>query len=582
MNKRKNKTNRKAAALLVVLFIVIAITIVSLGIVSRSDVELACGQNMLLRTRLDYLADSGLEHAKGLIMNPQDVDSEYWAGDQRQQLVEGSDDYYNIDVLKKAGEECNYLITCEAFREKGTEKVGRSSLLAELRLDPCIALWTGNNITVSSNVTIKGDVYCNGTLINMGVIDGDVFTDSLDGSINGRKKSVVELPLVWPRVTVADFTSNYPVTTLASSLSNESYGPYSPERVLQRVGDLELAGNVQIDGMVIVEGDLVISGTGNVIRVTKNMPAVLVTGDVIVDSAAELDIEGLAVVEGQFGVSADGADINIVGALFTQEGVFEIAVDSAGGNNALKLNNGPTWQPTGGYIDGAINFDGSDDTIEDCLAEDYLNGLSAVTVSFWLKSDVTNQDKGIAFTREPKNSDEELGIRYDSRGAFGGGSSVIKASIRTGSGYTQIESSSNVQATNWQHLALVWQSGSSLQLYIDGVANVLTYDQGPLAGTTSGVEKLMIGRGTKGAYWDGLIDDVRIYNYALDASQIKPNTMPGGAGLIAHWKLDGQDNSTISMTAAPTKAAVVVWSEEEVAENWSPSADAFYRSIERQ
>ncbi len=64
---------RPGVALLVVLFIVMVITVLSLGYLSRSDVELACGENMILRTQMDYLAESGLEHARGLILNPQDV-----------------------------------------------------------------------------------------------------------------------------------------------------------------------------------------------------------------------------------------------------------------------------------------------------------------------------------------------------------------------------------------------------------------------------------------------------------------------------------------------------------------------------
>jgi hypothetical protein len=135
-------SDRQGAALLVVLFIVMVITIVSLGFLSRSDVELACGQNMILRTQMDYLVESGLEHARGLIINPQDVGSEYFTGATAQQLVAGSDDYYDVNVVKLS--ECNYQITCDAYREKMGEKVGRSSLRAELRLDPCIAYWAGS------------------------------------------------------------------------------------------------------------------------------------------------------------------------------------------------------------------------------------------------------------------------------------------------------------------------------------------------------------------------------------------------------------------------------------------------------
>ena len=110
MNDKRNKTNERGAALLVVLFIVMVITVLSLGFLSRSDVELACGENMILKTQMDYLAESGLVHAKGLVLSPQDVDSEYWSGDVRQQLITGSDDYYDVDVVRNDPNYCNYFI----------------------------------------------------------------------------------------------------------------------------------------------------------------------------------------------------------------------------------------------------------------------------------------------------------------------------------------------------------------------------------------------------------------------------------------------------------------------------------------
>ena len=139
MNEKRTKIRRRGVVLLVVLFIVMAVTILSLGFLSQSDVELACGENMILRTKMDYLAESGLEHARGLILNPQDIDTEYWGGEVHQELAAGSDEYYDVNVIKLS--HCNYQITCEAYRERGGEKVGSSSLRSELRLDPSIALW---------------------------------------------------------------------------------------------------------------------------------------------------------------------------------------------------------------------------------------------------------------------------------------------------------------------------------------------------------------------------------------------------------------------------------------------------------
>jgi len=573
-------------ALLVVLFIVMAITVLSLGFLCRSDVELTCGANMLLRTQTDYLAESGLEHARGLILNSQDVGSEYWTGATGQQIAAG-DDYYDVTIVRDDSdptEHCSYIIDCNSYRLRGGEKVGRSSLTARLRLDPCIALWSGLDILVTSNITVNGDVYCDGTLTNNGVVNGDVFCNKLNGTIAGQQMVLGDLSLGWPGVTVGDFTSYYSVQAIGNNLSGVTLGPYEPVKVCYHgSGDVELGGGVQIEGMLVVDGDLIIRGNGNTITAGKNLPGVFVTGDLKVEIGGELNIDGLVVVDGQVQINAGAVGMNVVGGLFTGNGIVETATDSSGNDNNGTVFGEPAWQPGSGEIGGAVELDRINDTIEEPGADSYLNGLSALTVTVWVKSDVTNDDCGILFGREPTGGDEDLGIRYDKYGAFGGGSEIIKASIRTTSGSTQIESTPYVQTTSWQHLALVWESGSSLQLYIDGQLNLLSYDRGPLLGTVSGVEKLMLGRGGKGRYWDGLVDDFHIYSRALEANEINNlyQHIDVSGGLLLHWGFDEDGNNNNVISASPEKAAILVW-QSGAAQKWGPAGGAFFRSIERR
>ncbi len=136
-------------ALLAVLFIVMVITVLSLGFLSRSDVELACGENMILRIQMDYLAESGLEHARGLIIN----DSNFSGGllASRQQLPadsDGYDEYYydiNAALLTDPcdpNQSSSYGVICTAYREKYSERFGESILEAELCVEPNVAYWT--------------------------------------------------------------------------------------------------------------------------------------------------------------------------------------------------------------------------------------------------------------------------------------------------------------------------------------------------------------------------------------------------------------------------------------------------------
>jgi cytoskeletal protein CcmA (bactofilin family) len=332
MKSKKAKVKRRGSALLVVLFIVMAITILSLGFLSRSDVELACGENMILKTQMDYLAESGLEHARGLILNDSNFSEGNWQLSDR--LYDGND-YYNVNVVKLG--EYNYKITCDAYREKNGEKIGQSSLKAELRLDPCIAFWTKTGTTVSSGVTINGDVYCNGTLTNNSIINGDVFANGLSGSgsITGRQKATGDLSLTWPQIAAGDYS--YDQTIEANSLEDTNKAG-----VLYCPNDIELSGNVNIVGMLIVGANLTITGNGNVITAGENLPAMLVTGDLIIKEGGHLAINGLAVVKGEVQI---GGTTDITGGLFVENGITgtgNIAITAAPSKTAII-----TWSGAG-------------------------------------------------------------------------------------------------------------------------------------------------------------------------------------------------------------------------------------------
>jgi len=333
MNAKNNKKARPGVALLVVLFIVMAITILSLGFVSRSDVELACGQNMILRTEMDYLAESGLEHARGLILNPQDIGLEDWTGIHTElQLVEGSSDYYNVTVNRDSTDFCNYIIECNAYRLQGGDTIGRSSVIATLRLDPCIAYWAGESTTISSRIAITGDVYCNGTLINNGTIDGDAFaTSNISGTITGRKNETVTLsyPVAWPNLSVTDFEPKYYIgATLYSAQQIVGVDIPSPgllTDVQYCTGNVNMPDNVTINGTLVVGGDLTISGINNVITAQPNFPALVVGGQVLIKDGSSLVINGLAQIRGPiaFEPGVINANIQVTGGLFINSGGIE-------------------------------------------------------------------------------------------------------------------------------------------------------------------------------------------------------------------------------------------------------------------
>jgi len=332
--ERIKRKKQEGAILLVVLIVVMAITVLSLGFISRSDVELACGNNMILRTRMAHLAESGLEHARGLILSSQDVETEYWQGDVGQQLAAGSNDYYDVNVVKLA--ECNYQITCTAYSEKNGERVGRCGLKAELRLDPCIAFWAGGDATVSQRITVNGDVYCSGHLTGGGHIDGDVFAGGniTASDVTGRKNETVAVePVTWPSLQVSDFNSAYYIrsTTYSTHIVDVNVHPEgnfipsagNPAGIRYCSGGVELPGNVNVEGALVVNGDLRVSGTNNVISAVKNFPALLVSGEVIIEDGGALEVRGLAQIGQKITVSSGAQNMIINGGLFIANGGIE-------------------------------------------------------------------------------------------------------------------------------------------------------------------------------------------------------------------------------------------------------------------
>ena len=379
MNAKKNIAGRPGVALLAVLFIVMVITIMALGFLSRSDVELACGQNMVLRTQMDYLAESGLEHARGLILNPQDIVSAYWTGAVAQQLVAGSDDYYDVNVVKLPGER-NYQITCDAYRLDAAVKTVRSSLGAELRLDPCIAYWAGASTAISSLVTVNGDVYCNGDLSGDGSIAGDVFASgSITASnLTGQKNEAFPgTPVDFCGLDVNDFNSSYyinstsyPVDIIDPNISNVTFVPDGVNPAGVRYSSdpnnlVSLNDNVTINGMLVVAGNLTIRGTNNVITAVKNFPALLVSGELKIEDGATLQVTGLAQIGQRIAVTTGAQSMDIDGALFVANGGIDgsalssIVIDITAVPSAAAIRTWPTmgvakdWsQAAGAFLRG--------------------------------------------------------------------------------------------------------------------------------------------------------------------------------------------------------------------------------------
>jgi len=182
----------------------------------------------------------------------------------------------------------------------------------------------------------------------------------------------------------------------------------------------------------------------------------------------------------------------------------DIAFDSAGVYDGI-LNGGPLWQPTGGAVDGALEFDGVDDYVSTDGILDPADGPFSVFA--WVKGGAPGQVvisqnyEANWLLADP--SEGKLMTELQGTGRTGGGPLVSQFVITDG---------------NWHRVGFVWD-GSDRILYIDDV-EVARDTQVGLETSGSGlyIGGLHIGAGSTvehGSFFSGLIDDVRIYNRAI-------------------------------------------------------------------
>jgi hypothetical protein len=224
------------------------------------------------------------------------------------------------------------------------------------------------------------------------------------------------------------------------------------------------------------------------------------------------------------------------------EGKGNIAYDSSGNGNNGTLINGPTWVQ--GKFGSALSFDGVDDYVSVPDSTNIRVQKNTLEAWFTLNSYPSVYDHIIAKAARTLTSPDQnpwvvwvdfgtrdsgwITLRYGTRGNGSGWNDV-------GFRLTTTAEKSPTWLNRWIHVAGTYD-GSSLKLYVNGElkaikseTRTIQYDSSPwYVGADD-----QNGDGVADYFHNGLIDDVRIYNYARTPEQILQDY---NAGLSAHFK----------------------------------------------
>jgi len=181
------------------------------------------------------------------------------------------------------------------------------------------------------------------------------------------------------------------------------------------------------------------------------------------------------------------------------------ANDSVGGNNG-SLQNGVSFAP--GVAGQAFSFDGVDDFAQ---APDtgLPMGSAPRTLEFWMKPvpQVGNRVVFIYGDFAPNNAFYVL---------VAGNLEAVACIGQWGGG--DVGGSTNVADGAWHHIAMTYDGGNSVKLYVDGLLEVSTTKT--YATTSTGNATLGSSTGTR-EYYHGLLDEVRVYNRELTAAEVE-------------------------------------------------------------
>jgi L-ascorbate metabolism protein UlaG (beta-lactamase superfamily) len=194
-----------------------------------------------------------------------------------------------------------------------------------------------------------------------------------------------------------------------------------------------------------------------------------------------------------------GKDFSLMAYWRLDEQAGNIVLDSAGSYQGT-TNGAPTWQPTAGVTGGALQFDGLDDYVTTPFVLDPSAGPFSVFA--WVKGGAPGQ----AILAQTGGSNW-LSIDSDT-GCFG---TELKV---TGRSSEPLWSTAVVTDGSWRRIGLVWD-GANRILYVDDAEAIRDSTGTPASIKTNG---LYLGAGAglqAGAFWSGLIDDVRIHNKAI-------------------------------------------------------------------
>lgn len=191
--------------------------------------------------------------------------------------------------------------------------------------------------------------------------------------------------------------------------------------------------------------------------------------------------------------------------------LFDLSMN--GNRGILTGMGGGDWRP--GALGGqALSFDGVDDSVN--LGNSaLLNNRTSISVSFWMSSSDTTGARVMIGRYDNTNPGSSWLVISDDL------SNAVRWYTNDGVAHADVFGARNVHDGVWHHVAVTWRTGANnKRIYVDGARDGIGEHSVTLGSNTTDVLIASDAASSLG-FLAGLIDDVRIYDRALSAAEVR-------------------------------------------------------------
>jgi hypothetical protein len=185
--------------------------------------------------------------------------------------------------------------------------------------------------------------------------------------------------------------------------------------------------------------------------------------------------------------------------------------NTAVGNCTSGTSTDMWYNGANGKLNASLDLDGTDDYANPWFSTAPLPNSSDYSIATWVKADSSGSG-GTIYSQQ--NGSSAVLVAFLLTG------STFVHQFHNGTDWQTATASRDIVDGQWHHIAATFTS-NTITLYIDGVLVQTAATSGALTGSAIPTIGAHYAAATRTNYFNGQIDDLRIYNYALSAAQIR-------------------------------------------------------------